>query len=73
MKNSLRNLSTRIAVAAMVAMSSVAANAAGIDDVFDAVDLAGIATKVGALALVIVAIALVFKGPDLAKRIIRKV
>lgn len=45
----------------------------GISDVLDAVDLSTISTKVGALALVIVAIALVFKGPDLAKRIIRKV
>ena len=45
----------------------------GIGAALDAVDLSGVATKVGAAALVIVAIALVFKGPDLAKRVIRKV
>lgn len=45
----------------------------GVDAALDAVDLSGVAVKVGAAALVIVAIALVFKGPDLAKRVIRKV
>ena len=45
----------------------------GVDASLDAVDLSGVATKVGAAALLIVGIALVFKGPDLAKRVIRKV
>jgi len=45
----------------------------GVDAALDAVDLSGVATKVGAAALLIVGIALVFKGPDLAKRVIRKV
>lgn len=45
----------------------------GIDALFDTVDLSGIEAKVMALALVIVAIALAFKGPTLVKRIISKI
>jgi hypothetical protein len=37
------------------------------------VDLSGVSTKVGAAALLIVGIALVFKGPAIAKRVISKV
>lgn len=44
-----------------------------ISTVLGAVSLGTIATTVAALALVIVAIALTFKGPDVAKRVIRKV
>jgi hypothetical protein len=39
----------------------------------DAISLSGISTKVVALGLVIVAIALAFKGPTLAKRIINRI
>ena len=57
-----------------VAVSARAdAGATGIDAVLDSIDLSGLGTKVAALAVVIVGIALVFKGPDIAKRIIRKV
>ena len=45
----------------------------GITAALTAVDLTGVATAVGAIALIIVAIALVFKGPDIAKRVIKKV
>lgn len=45
----------------------------GVTAALDAVDLSGVSTKVAAAALLIVGIALVFKGPDLAKRVIRKV
>lgn len=44
-----------------------------IDTILDAVSLDGISAKLVALATIVVGIALVFKGPDLAKRIIRKV
>lgn len=71
--NQARKYGSKVLALATLATFSVASHAEGIDDIFDAVDLAGISTKVGALALVIVGIALVFKGPDLAKRIIRKV
>jgi uncharacterized membrane protein len=59
------------ALAAAVASPAMAAD--GITAALAAVDLSGIATAIGALALVIIAIALVFKGPDIAKRVIRKV
>jgi uncharacterized membrane protein len=59
------------ALAAAVASPAMAAD--GITAALSAVDLSGIATAIGALALVIIAIALVFKGPDIAKRVIRKV
>ncbi|WP_213360900.1 hypothetical protein [Brachymonas denitrificans] len=54
------------------AVSSAMANTQ-LDTVFGAIDLSGLETKVGALAVAIVGIALVMKGPDIAKRIISKV
>jgi uncharacterized membrane protein len=45
----------------------------GITAALAGVDLSGVATTVGTAALVVVTIALVFKGPDIAKRVIRKV
>lgn len=60
-------------VTAMTVAAASHAQSTGINEVLDAVDLSGISAKVGAAALVIVAIALVFKGPTLAKRIISKV
>lgn len=72
--NQARKYGAKIAVASTGLMVAAMSHAAGgIDDAMDAVDLTGVATKVGAAALAIVAVALVFKGPDLAKRIIRKV
>jgi len=69
-----QNAYARAGVAASLALASVAAHAVSpLDPILDAVDLSGIAVKVGAAALVIVGIALVFKGPALAKRIISKV
>lgn len=58
---------------AALTMAQAHAQSTGIDATLDAVDLTGIATKVQAAALLIVGIALVFKGPALAKRIIRGV
>lgn len=71
-----RNLARKYgakAAAAGMAMAVSASHAAGIDDLFDAVDVSGIATKVTALAVVIVGIALVMKGPSVVKRIIAKI
>lgn len=48
--------------------------AAGEFDAFiDAVDLSGVAVKVIAAGLLIIGIAVAYKGPDLAKRLVRKV
>lgn len=59
--------------AAALGMANQAFAVDGITTALTAVDLSGVATAVGAVALIIVAIALVFKGPDIAKRVIRKV
>lgn len=56
-----------------MALTSRAFAVDGITSALAAVDLSGVATAVGAIALVIVAVALIFKGPDIAKRVIRKV
>jgi hypothetical protein len=42
-------------------------------DIFAAVDLTGITTFVGAAGLIVVAVALAFKGIALAKRVLNKV
>jgi len=74
--NIVRKYGAKAGTAATLAAGTVMAHAAdstGYGAVLDSIDLSGVATKVGALAIVIVGIALVFKGPDIAKRIIRKV
>lgn len=63
-------------IAGVTAAGFAASNAFAVDGIttaLAAVDLSGVAIAVGAAALVIVAVALVFKGPDIAKRVIRKV
>lgn len=73
-KFNIRNRVSQAFLAASVMVASVApAHAAGWDDFFDAVDLSGVTAKVIAAGLLIIGIAVAFKGPDLAKRIVRKV
>lgn len=52
-----------------------AAQAAGdpIGTILASVDLTTVASAIAAIALIVVAIALTFKGPDVAKRVIKKV
>lgn len=71
----MKSLFARVSLisAATLAVASNAFAVDGITSALAAVDLSGVATAVGAIALVVVAIALVFKGPDIAKRVIRKV
>jgi hypothetical protein len=57
----------------MLSGAAMAQTAGPFDAIFDAIDLAGITTKVVAAAIVVVSIALAFKGPDIGKRVIRKV
>jgi hypothetical protein len=71
-----RKIATMATVGTGLAMSSMLARAQSTDPistVLDSIDLSGVATKIAAVALLIVGIALVFKGPDIAKRVIRKV
>lgn len=66
----------KVSLGALVLATSLAARAEGEDPItqmMDAISLTGISTKVVALGLVIVAIALAFKGPTLAKRIINRI
>lgn len=42
------------------------------DDLFAALDLAGVATKVGVVGVAILGIALIYKGIGLAKRALNK-
>ena len=73
-KNKIASLlALPLAAFTMAAAHAQTAPSGGITAALDAVDLSTVGTVVGAAALVIVAIALVFKGPDLAKRVIRKV
>lgn len=62
-----------LALSAAVAARAQEAGGDPITQMMDAISLSGISTKVVALGLVIVAIALAFKGPTLAKRIINRI
>ena len=74
MKNSfIARLSGLAAVTAGFFVTSNAFAVDGITTALAAVDLSGVTTGVVAAALIVVAIALVFKGPDIAKRVIKKV
>lgn len=68
-----RRYGAKVVAGSAGALAFASAHAAGIDDLFAAVDLSGIATKVTALAVIIVGIALVMKGPAIVKRIIAKI
>lgn len=74
--NQARRYGAKIAAAAgtlVLAASVQAQTTDGISAALGAVDLSGVGVKVGAAALLIVGIALMFKGPDIAKRVVRKV
>lgn len=60
-----------LAAAASPAMAQVAVNP--IVTLIESVDLTTVAAAIGVVALLVVAIALTLKGPDVAKRVIRKV
>ncbi|WP_202759662.1 hypothetical protein [Delftia acidovorans] len=68
-----RKFGAKAVAATGMAMAVTASHAAGMDDLFDAVDVSSVATKITALAVVIVGIALVMKGPSVVKRIIAKI
>jgi len=68
----------RAVIAAPVLLVSGAAfaqDASGTDigTLFDSVDLSDVSTKIMALAVTIVGIALVIKGPSIVKRLIAKI
>lgn len=72
----LKDNAARLSGSALLLMSGAAfadEPANPLVTVLDSVSIDGVATAVAAIALGIVAIALTFKGPDIAKRVIRKV
>jgi type IV secretory pathway VirB2 component (pilin) len=75
LSNLYHNTGARLAVALATAAAAVPAHAqtSPWDQFFDAVDMSGVNTKVIAAGLLIIGIAVAFKGPDLAKRVVRKV
>ena len=75
-------LGSRVRAARLAAMAAgtsamfMASNAMAADELtaaLDAVDLSGLVVKIAAAGLVIVGIAMAFKGPTLGKRVISKV
>lgn len=62
-----------VALASAASMAQAQAVSNPIVTLIESVDLSTVATAVAAVALLIVGIALTFKGPDVAKRVIRKV
>lgn len=63
----------KASVAGLVLAASASARADGITDLLDGIDLAGVAAKIGSVALVVVAIYLTIQGISVAKRVISKV
>ena len=68
-----RQYGAKVVAGSAGALAVASSHAAGIDDLFDAVDLSGISVKVLALGVIIVGIALYLKGPAIVKRIIAKI
>ena len=70
-----RKYGAKIAAAATLGAVTLmqTAHAAGFDAFIDEVDLSGLSVKVIAAGLLVVGIAIAFKGSDLGKRIVRKV
>ena len=75
MFQTVRNYGSKIAAASTLGAVALmhTAHAAGFDDFIDEVDLTGLSVKVIAAGLLVVGIAIAFKGSDLGKRIVRKV
>ena len=68
-----RQYGAKVVAGTAGSLAFMSAHAAGLDDLFDAVDLSGIGVKVLATGAVIVAITLYIKGPAIVKRIIAKI
>ena len=68
-----RRYGAKVVAGSAGALAFASAHAAGIDDLFDAVDLSSTGAKITAMALLIVGIALTIKGPSIVKRIIAKI
>ena len=69
--------STPAKLAALTVPLMLGANSAmaagGFDAAIDSVDLTGLAVKIGAAGLLIIGVAIAFKGSSLGKRVVSKV
>ncbi|MCS4511879.1 hypothetical protein [Xylophilus ampelinus] len=66
-------IGTAATLAAGTAVAQAQAAANGLTLGMDTVDLAGVGVKVGAVMVLVVGLAMYFKGADLGKRVVRKV
>ena len=66
-------VATTAVLGSMVGMASANAAGSGLDTILAAVDITTVSASVVALAVLLVGIQLVFKGPDISKRVITKV
>lgn len=73
MFQAIKNKAAQLTAVAGLAIMSVSAHAGPIDDLFGAIDLTTVAAAVLAVGLLVVGIAMSFKGIDLSKRAVRKV
>lgn len=68
-----RQYGAKVVAGSAGSLAFMSAHAAGIDDLFDAVDLSGIGVKVLAAGVIICTISLYVKGPAIVKRIVAKI
>jgi len=69
-----RKVSTLAFLGAVMAQNAMAQTAAsGFDAAIDSVNLGGLAVKIGAAGLLIIGVAIAFKGSTLGKRVVNKV
>lgn len=67
-------VSTLAFLGAVMAQNAMAqAAASGFDAAIDSVNLGGLAVKIGAAGLLIIGVAIAFKGSTLGKRVVNKV
>lgn len=66
-------VATAAVLGSAVGMASANAVGSGLDTILAAIDITTVSASVVALAVLLVGIQLVFKGPDISKRVITKV
>lgn len=71
--NQIKEKWARLSLVPVSMMVAASAHAGPIDTLLDAIDISGVSAKVTAVATVIVGIALVMKGPVIAKRLISRI
>jgi hypothetical protein len=73
LKTRYRKAAAAVTIGAVAVLTSPMAQAAGVDGLFDEIDLSGVTSKVVAAAVLIVGIAFAIQGPAIVKRLISKI